>query len=217
MKRTIIGIAVVVLLAGLAFILLSPATDEESIAQEEVAPIVDVAEPEVSEAPVTEPEPEPEEPLEEFAAAEAEPTGADRLAPQIADAFALGDITSSISEYFEAAAANDTERAAAVTKPESAVLSQMDEMAQADFYPKDVLFEVLADESHAIAVSELVSVERPNGRTEEGFLLFFLDKSDSGSWLIYDIDFESGDSGSEELDRFVERYPDATYLLQFDE
>lgn len=217
MKKTVIGIAVVVLLAGLAFILLSPSTDEESTAQEEVAPPVDVPEPRVSETPVAESDPEPEAPVETLEAAETGLNDETRLSPQIADAFVLADIISSISEYFEAAAANDTERAAAVAKPASAVVSQMEEMSQAQISPKDLLFEVLADEAHAIAVSELVSVERPNGRTEEGFLLFFLDKSDSGVWLIDDIDFETGESGSEELDRFLEVYPDATYLLQFEE
>lgn len=60
MKTTIV-LAVVVVLTGLAFVQLNPSTDEESVvaaAQEEVAPPLDVPEPDVFEAPVAESEPE---------------------------------------------------------------------------------------------------------------------------------------------------------------
>ena len=214
MKKAIIGIAVVSFLAGLVFIQLDPSTDEEGVmevAQEEISPPLDVPEPDIFEPPVA----EPEVPLEALATTGAEPNVAGRMNQQAKDTSPLADIMSTLSEYFDAAFANDTVRAAAVAKPESAVVRQIDQLAQVEFSAEDVQFEVLADEAHGVAISERVAVE-DGGGYREGYLLFFLFRNESGTWLIDDIDFETGESGSEELDAFVERYPEATYLVQFD-
>lgn len=72
--------------------------------------------------------------------------------------------------------------------------------------------DVYADSTNALAVSEPVSL-KGDSRQATGYLVFTLVQQ-NGDWLASDIDFETLETGRDEIERFLQRHPDAKLLTQ---
>jgi len=114
-------------------------------------------------------------------------------------------VIESVDSYFAAGFAGDPEAAAKVSTPGSSVIRQAASVRELTSAFPDLPLDVYGGGKHALAVSWLVEVEQPNGLAK-GYLVFTLEQSEDGVWLIDDIDFEDEDSGLLEIERFIETH-----------
>jgi len=79
----------------------------------------------------------------------------------------------------------------------------------------EVPFDVYANQQRALAASHLIGVEgQPTRGPHEGYLIFELEKDDSGKWSIQDIDIGDYEDSAKDIDRFLNRTPDAHLLSE---
>ena len=118
-------------------------------------------------------------------------------------------IYQTIEDVESAAVAGRDSEAAALTDPRTAVAQQLDDFRElAKINPEGFkVVSIYANDSAALAIT----TEVVGDHDRQGPLVMTLIKRD-GTWLLNDVDLETAATVKDELDRFLERYPDAVEI-----
>jgi len=114
-------------------------------------------------------------------------------------------VLDSIDKYLGAGFAGDVEAAQAVSKPGTDVAEDAQGFRDVTSAFPDLPLDVYGGGKVALAVSWLVEVQEPSG-SEEGYILFWLEQDESGTWIIFDNDFRIQSSAELWIDKFLETY-----------
>ena len=92
---------------------------------------------------------------------------------------------------------------------------QISQLTQIVTESDEIIFDVYADQEHALAASHVIGIEgQPSSGPSVGYLIFELNKDESGRWSMQDIDFGDYEDSASDVDRFLGKRPNAKLLTE---